>query len=195
LGWYEQSFNAYLNWSEAGFKLPKLREEQKILATLRPEHVSQLVETKLEAKGLVRARVVALTILETGASGDRSPYGGERTRRYGQSANQGDWQGWKTQGWFHLAWSFAKRSGGTILRRFLLPKMKFLAPKAIQPFPFATLIGISRYSGRSAVSPVFGFLLTRFVIVLALCICGMGAIWNTCAASSATAPSALLRNI
>src|ERR1700719_275732 len=63
-----RAVNAYLNWKGADFKLPKLKEEQKILATLKPEMVSVLLWMSTSSLGLNlrRAHLVALTILDTG---------------------------------------------------------------------------------------------------------------------------------
>jgi hypothetical protein len=38
--------NAYLKWNDAGFKIPRLKEEQKILAALSPEQVKRILEFK-----------------------------------------------------------------------------------------------------------------------------------------------------
>jgi site-specific recombinase XerD len=74
---YIRCINAYFMWlhKEHGrerLKIPKLREEHKILATLQPEHISRLIRSKFtnqfghNSTNLRRTHLVALTILDTG---------------------------------------------------------------------------------------------------------------------------------
>jgi integrase/recombinase XerD len=58
--------NAFLNWSHAGFKLPKLKEEQKILATLAPEQMARLISFKPKGINQTRTHVAAMLILDGG---------------------------------------------------------------------------------------------------------------------------------
>jgi site-specific recombinase XerD len=58
--------NAFLNWKGANFKLPKLKEEQKILATLSTDGIMSLIHFKPRGVNLVRAHLVALVILDCG---------------------------------------------------------------------------------------------------------------------------------
>ena len=50
--------NAYLNWTSAGIKIPRLKEEQKILATLTPEQMNRLLAFK--PKGVNQTRTQSL---------------------------------------------------------------------------------------------------------------------------------------
>lgn len=61
-----RSVNAYLAWSNAGFKLPRLKEETKILATFSQDQVSKLLAYKPKSKTLQRAQVLAGLLLDTG---------------------------------------------------------------------------------------------------------------------------------
>jgi integrase/recombinase XerD len=63
---YLRCINAYLNWKGAGYKLPKLKEEQKILQTLSAEAIRALIHFRPSGRNLTRAHLVALTILDTG---------------------------------------------------------------------------------------------------------------------------------
>ena len=47
-------------------KIPKLKEEQKVLATLRPEQVKFLIHWKPIGRNKTRVRIMALTALDTG---------------------------------------------------------------------------------------------------------------------------------
>lgn len=58
--------NAYLNWAGAGFKLPRLQEEQKILATFTADQVSRLLAYKPKSKTMRRAQALAGLLLDTG---------------------------------------------------------------------------------------------------------------------------------
>lgn len=61
-----RSVNAYLKWSNAGFKLPRLKEDQKILATFSADQVTKLLAYKPKSKTLQRAQVLAGLLLDTG---------------------------------------------------------------------------------------------------------------------------------
>lgn len=63
--------NAYFMWlhKEHGkelLRIPKLKEEQKILATLTPEGIQRTIGFKPIGTNLRRAHLIALTILDTG---------------------------------------------------------------------------------------------------------------------------------
>ena len=58
--------NAYLKWQGAGFKLPKLKEEQKIIATLTPEQMARLIAFKPKGINQTRTHTAALLILDGG---------------------------------------------------------------------------------------------------------------------------------
>jgi integrase/recombinase XerD len=59
--------NAYLKWKQAPFKLPRLKEEEKILATLSPAALKAILNWRPQrSRNLLRAHLVALTILDTG---------------------------------------------------------------------------------------------------------------------------------
>jgi hypothetical protein len=47
-----RSVNAYLKWAGADFKLPRLQEEQKILATFTADQVSRLLNYTAKSKAL-----------------------------------------------------------------------------------------------------------------------------------------------
>jgi integrase len=70
---YICGMNAYWKWSGEKTKLRYLKEEQKILATLTKEGLARLVNfkpgassNKTRSQNLIRAHLVALTILDTG---------------------------------------------------------------------------------------------------------------------------------
>ena len=58
--------NAYLKWNNAGFKLPRLKEEQKILATFSPDQVKRIIHWKPVGRNLTRAHAACLVILDSG---------------------------------------------------------------------------------------------------------------------------------
>jgi site-specific recombinase XerD len=58
--------NAYLKWQGAGFKLPKLKEEQKVIATLTPEQMARLIAYKPKGINETRTHMAALLILDGG---------------------------------------------------------------------------------------------------------------------------------
>jgi len=58
--------NAFLNWKQAGFKLPKLKEEQKVIATLAPEQMARLIAFKPKGINQTRTHVAAMLILDGG---------------------------------------------------------------------------------------------------------------------------------
>jgi site-specific recombinase XerD len=58
--------NAYLNWKQAGFKLPKLKEEQKVIATLSPEQMARLIGFKPKGINQTRTHMAAMLILDGG---------------------------------------------------------------------------------------------------------------------------------
>ena len=58
--------NAYLRWKGLDIKIPRLREEQKILATLNQNQVKRIVAMKPKGRNAVRAHTVALLILDGG---------------------------------------------------------------------------------------------------------------------------------
>jgi len=60
------AMNAYWKWAEAGIKVPYLREEQKILATLSADQVRQIIGFKPRGTNQRRAHTVAMLILDTG---------------------------------------------------------------------------------------------------------------------------------
>jgi site-specific recombinase XerD len=58
--------NAYLNWNGAGFKMPRLKEEQKILATLNQAQTRWLLDFKPKGANQKRCHTAALLILDGG---------------------------------------------------------------------------------------------------------------------------------
>jgi site-specific recombinase XerD len=68
---YLRCINAYFRWlhTEHGqelVKIPRLKEEQKVLATLTPEQVKRLLEFKPKGKNKARAHLIACVILDCG---------------------------------------------------------------------------------------------------------------------------------
>jgi integrase len=47
-------------------KIPRLKEEQKVLATLSPDHVKRIIQFKPKGKNLTRAHTIAMVLLDTG---------------------------------------------------------------------------------------------------------------------------------
>src|SRR6266699_2828073 len=68
---YLRCVNAYLRWlhierGEALLRIPRLKEEEKILITFTREQVNRLIHTKPTGRNETRARVTALTGLDSG---------------------------------------------------------------------------------------------------------------------------------
>jgi integrase/recombinase XerD len=63
---YLRSVNAFWRWQKKDWRIPRLREEQKILATFSPPHVAKLIHWKAVGRNQTRARIAALTALDTG---------------------------------------------------------------------------------------------------------------------------------
>jgi site-specific recombinase XerD len=68
---YLRCINAYLRWlhTEHGqplIKIPRLKEEQTVLATLTPEHVKRLLQFSPRGRNLKRAHTLTLLLLDTG---------------------------------------------------------------------------------------------------------------------------------
>lgn len=63
---YARCINAYLKWKNAPFKLPRLKEEQKILATFSPEQVARIVHGKPVGRNQTRIHTAAITAMDTG---------------------------------------------------------------------------------------------------------------------------------
>lgn len=58
--------NAYLRWSGLNLKIPRLKEEQKVLATLNPDQTKHIIAFKPKGRNQIRAHTVALLILDGG---------------------------------------------------------------------------------------------------------------------------------
>ena len=69
---YLRTLNAYFRWmhteghTKALIRLPPLKEEVKVLATLRPEHVQRLVQLKPKGPWEQRIHTVAMLLLDSG---------------------------------------------------------------------------------------------------------------------------------
>ena len=68
---YLRCINAHLRWLHEEHKhdllrIPRLREEQKILATLIPDHVKRLIQFVPNRRNLKRAHMLTLVLLDTG---------------------------------------------------------------------------------------------------------------------------------
>ena len=68
---YLRCINAYFRWlhqehNREMLKIPRLKEEQKILATLTPEHVNRLLQFRPKGRNLMRAHTLTLLLLDTG---------------------------------------------------------------------------------------------------------------------------------
>jgi len=68
---YLRCINAFLRWRHEEHKqelirIPRLKEEQKILATLSPEHVKRLLQFSPKGCNLKRAHTLILLLLDTG---------------------------------------------------------------------------------------------------------------------------------
>jgi site-specific recombinase XerD len=68
---YLRCINAYFRWlheehQHAPLKIPRLKEEQKVLATLTPDHVKRLLQFSPKGRNLKRAHTLTLLLLDTG---------------------------------------------------------------------------------------------------------------------------------
>jgi integrase/recombinase XerD len=63
---YLRSVNAFWRWQKKDWRIPRLKEEQKILATFSQAHVAKLIHWKAVGRNQSRVRVAALTALDTG---------------------------------------------------------------------------------------------------------------------------------
>ncbi len=63
---YLRHMRAFWKWQGLELKIPKLREEQKILETLNQGHLLSLIQFRPTGTNIRRAWLVALTILSTG---------------------------------------------------------------------------------------------------------------------------------
>lgn len=61
-----RAVNGYLNWSKADFRMSKLKEEKKLLATFSPEQVSKLLAQKQKSLSHQRAQILVALLLDTG---------------------------------------------------------------------------------------------------------------------------------
>lgn len=58
--------NAFWKWKGQDIRIPKLKEEQKILATLSPEAIKNILNARPAKTNVRRAHLAALTILDCG---------------------------------------------------------------------------------------------------------------------------------
>ena len=68
---YLRCINAYLRWlhiehGQPLIKIPRLKEEQTVLATLTPDHVKRLIQFSPKGRNLKRAHTLTLLVLDTG---------------------------------------------------------------------------------------------------------------------------------
>jgi len=68
---YLHCLNAYFRWrhEEHGteqIKIPRLKEEQKVLATLSADHIKRLIQFSPKGRNLKRAHTLTLLLLDTG---------------------------------------------------------------------------------------------------------------------------------
>jgi integrase/recombinase XerD len=68
---YPRAVNAYFQWlhkehGKAALKIPRLKEEQKILATFSAEHVKRIVNGQAVRSSELRLKALALSALDTG---------------------------------------------------------------------------------------------------------------------------------
>ncbi|HSR06507.1 MAG TPA: tyrosine-type recombinase/integrase [Bryobacteraceae bacterium] len=68
---YLRCINAYLRWlheehQHAPLRIPRLKEEQKVLATLTPDHIKRLLQFSCKGRNLKRAHTLTLLLLDTG---------------------------------------------------------------------------------------------------------------------------------
>ena len=63
---YTRCINAYLAWSGQSYKLPKLKEESKIIATLTTAQLKAIQSFKPKSRNLTRCYIASLIVLDTG---------------------------------------------------------------------------------------------------------------------------------
>jgi integrase/recombinase XerD len=63
---YLRCINAFWKWQGKEWKIRRLKEEQKLLATFTPDHVHRLVHWNPIGRNQARAHVIALVALDTG---------------------------------------------------------------------------------------------------------------------------------
>jgi len=68
---YLRCINAYLRWlheehQHSPLRIPRLKEEQKVLETLTPDHVKRLLQFSPKGRNLRRAHTLTLLLLDTG---------------------------------------------------------------------------------------------------------------------------------
>jgi integrase/recombinase XerD len=63
---YICAMNAYWKWAGEPHHLGYLKEEQKILATLTPAHISRLLQFRPKGRNMQRAHTLTLLLLDTG---------------------------------------------------------------------------------------------------------------------------------
>jgi integrase/recombinase XerD len=63
---YICAMNAYWKWANVPLKVAYLKEEEKILATLTPDHIQRLIRFKPTGINQTRAHTIALLILDGG---------------------------------------------------------------------------------------------------------------------------------
>jgi site-specific recombinase XerD len=63
---YLRHLKSFYLWQNREWKLPWLKEEEKIIQTLSADGVSALVNGKVTGSNMIRTQLVALTILDTG---------------------------------------------------------------------------------------------------------------------------------
>lgn len=69
---YGRAVNAFLKWLHTEghcsklVQVPRLKEPECVIATLKPEHIQRLLQTRPECHNQRRAQMVALTILDSG---------------------------------------------------------------------------------------------------------------------------------
>jgi integrase/recombinase XerD len=63
---YLRCINAFWKWQGKDWKIRRLKEEQKILATFNAEHIYRLVQWKPIGRNQMRAHTIAMVALDTG---------------------------------------------------------------------------------------------------------------------------------
>ena len=68
---YLRCINAYLRWlheehAHERIRIPRLKEEQKVLATLNADHIKRLLQFTPKGSNLKRAHILTLLLLDTG---------------------------------------------------------------------------------------------------------------------------------
>jgi integrase/recombinase XerD len=63
---YICAMNAYWKWAGTGLKVEYLKEEEKIIATLKPDQMLRVIQFKPKGKNQTRAHTAALLILDGG---------------------------------------------------------------------------------------------------------------------------------